>query len=103
MSVSLSIQANGPMAVVMVRGALTSQSQAVFKQQVEPILGNPAVSKIKLDFSGLQSLEAASSGMLMFFSHAAKSKNKSVGIANASASVLAVMHKANLGKVLEIM
>ena len=103
MSVSLSIQANGPLAVVTVRGALTSQSQGTFKQQVEPVLGNPGVSKIKLDFAGLQSIEAASSGMLMFFSHSAKSKNKTVGVANANQSVLAVMHKANLGKVLEIL
>ena len=103
MSVSLSIQANGALAIVSVRGALTSQSQGTFKQQLEPVLANPSISKIKLDFSGLQSLEAASSGMLMFFSHAAKSKNKAVGVANSNSSVLAVMHKANLGKVLDIL
>ncbi len=103
MSVTLSITANGPTAVVAVRGALTSQSQGTFKQQVEPVLSNPNFSKIRLDFAGLQSIEAASSGMLMFFSHTAKSKNKTVGVANANQGVLAVMHKANLGKVLEIL
>lgn len=103
MSVTLSIQTNGPLAVVTVRGELTSQSQGAFKQQVEPVLSNPSVNNIKLDFAGLQSIEAASSGMLMFFSHTAKAKNKTVGIANANQSVLAVMHKANLGKVLQIL
>ena len=63
----------------------------------------PSISKIKLDFSSLQSLEAASSGMLMFLSHSAKSKNKTLGVANANQQVLAVMHKANLGKVLQIL
>jgi len=102
MSVNLSIQANGALAIVIVRGSLTSQSQAVFKQQIEPVLVNPSISKIKLDFAGLQSIEAASSGMLMFLSHAAKAKNKSLGVVNSNQAVLAVMQKANLGKVLDI-
>ncbi|CAL75165.1 putative anti-sigma-factor antagonist family [Bradyrhizobium sp. ORS 278] len=102
MSITLSVQSAGNVATVVVRGALTSDTQTAFKQQVEPVLSNPSVSKIKLDFSGLQSIEAASSGMLMFLSATAKSKNKSLGVSNANQQVLAVMHKANLGKVLEI-
>jgi anti-anti-sigma factor len=102
MPIDVSVQANGPTATVAVKGALDSSSQATFKQQLEPVLGDSSVSEIKLDFSGLQSIESSSSGMLMFLNHSAKAKNKTVGIANANPDVLAQLHKANLGKVMTI-
>ncbi len=102
MSISVSVQANGPQASVTLRGTLDSMSQAMLKQQLEPVLANGSVSQIRLDFSGVQSMEAASAGMLMMLSHTAKARNKAIGIVNANAAVLALMHKANLGKVLSI-
>lgn len=102
MSISVSIQATPPQASVVLRGTLDSMSQAAFKQQIEPVLANGAISQIRLDFSGVQSMEAASAGMLMMLSHTAKSRNKAIGIVNANASVLSLMHKANLGKVISI-
>ncbi|MBK1659283.1 STAS domain-containing protein [Paracraurococcus ruber] len=102
MSINVSVQANGPLASVTLRGTLDSMSQSMLKQQLEPVLANAAVNQIRLDFSGVQSMEAASAGMLMMLSHTAKSRNKAVGIVNANPSVLALMHKANLGKVLTI-
>lgn len=102
MSISVSVQASGPQASVMLRGVLDSMSQAALKQQLEPVLSNAAISQIRLDFGGVQSMEAASAGMLMMLSHTAKSRNKAIGICNANAGVLALMHKANLGKVIPI-
>jgi anti-anti-sigma factor len=102
MSISVSVQANGPQASVILRGTLDSMSQAMLKQQLEPVLSNGSVSQIRLDFSGVQSMEAASAGMLMMLSHTAKARNKAIGIVNANAAVLALMHKANLGKVISI-
>jgi anti-anti-sigma factor len=84
------------------RGVLDSMSQATLKQQIEPVLANGAISQIKLDFGGVQIMEAASAGMPMMLSHTAKAKNKALGIVNANATVLALMHKANLGKVIPI-
>ena len=102
MSISVSVQANGPQASVLLRGVLDSLSQAMLKQQLEPVLSNGGVSQIRLDFGGVQSMEAASAGMLMMLSHTAKSRNKTLGIVNANPTVLALMHKANLGKVIAI-
>ncbi|SFK70931.1 MULTISPECIES: STAS domain-containing protein [Falsiroseomonas] len=102
MSINVSVQASGSQASVTLRGVLDSMSQATLKQQLEPVLANGAVTQIRLDFAGVQSMEAASAGMLMMLSHTAKSKNKSVGIVNANPAVLSLMHKANLGKVLQI-
>jgi anti-anti-sigma factor len=102
MSITVSIQASGAQTSVMLRGVLDSMSQATLKQQLEPVLSNGGVSQIRLDFSGVQSMEAASAGMLMMLSHTAKSRNKAIGIVNANAAVLALMHKANLGKVITI-
>jgi anti-anti-sigma factor len=102
MSISVSVQSNGPQASVILRGVLDSMSQAALKQQLEPVLSNGAISQIRLDFGGVQSMEAASAGMLMMLSHSAKSKNKAIGICNANATVLSLMHKANLGKVIPI-
>jgi anti-anti-sigma factor len=102
MSITVSVQATGSQASVQVKGVLDSMSQAAFKQQLEPVLANGAVNQIRLDFAGLQSMEAASAGMLMMLSHTAKSKNKGIGIVNANQAVLALMHKANLGKVISI-
>jgi anti-anti-sigma factor len=102
MSITVSVQANGPQASVMLRGVLDSMSQATLKQQIEPVLANGAVTQIRLDFGGVQSMEAASAGMLMMLSHTAKSRNKALGIVNAQPGVLALMQKANLGKVIPI-
>jgi len=102
MSITVSVQSSGPQASVMLRGVLDSMSQATLKQQLEPVLANGAVSQIRLDFAGVQSMEAASAGMLMMLSHTAKSRNKTLGICNATPPVLALMHKANLGKVIPI-
>jgi len=102
MSISVSVQASGPQASVMLRGVLDSMSQSALKQQLEPVFSNPSVNAVRLDFAGVQSMEAASAGMLMMLSHTAKSKNKTLGIVNANGAVLAMMHKANLGKVISI-
>jgi anti-anti-sigma factor len=102
MSINVSIQANGPQASVQLRGVLDSMSQATLKQQIEPVLANGAISQIRLDFGGVQSMEAASAGMLMMLSHTAKAKQKTIAVTNANPNVLATMHKANLGKVLSI-
>jgi len=102
MSITVSIQASGPQASVLLRGTLDSMSQATLKQQLEPVLANGAISQVRLDFSGVQSMEAASAGMLMMLSHTAKARSKTLGIVNANAAVLALMHKANLGKVIPI-
>lgn len=102
MSITVSVQSSGPQASVMLRGVLDSMSQATLKQQLEPVLANGAVNAIRLDFGGVQSMEAASAGMLMMLSHTAKSRNKTLGICNVPAPVLALMHKANLGKVIPI-
>ncbi|NKC33763.1 STAS domain-containing protein [Falsiroseomonas selenitidurans] len=102
MSINVSIQAQGAQASVTLRGVLDSMSQATLKQQLEPVLANAGVTQIRLDFSGVQSMEAASAGMLMMLTHTAKSRNKTVGIVNANPAVLSLMHKANLGKVIQI-
>lgn len=102
MSINISVQANGQNASVVLRGALDSMTQSVLKQQMEAVLTNGTITTIKLDFGGVQSMEAASAGMLMMLSHTAKSKNKALGIINANAAVLSMMHKANLGKVISI-
>jgi anti-anti-sigma factor len=102
MSINVSVQANGPQASVTVRGVLDSITQATLKQQLEPVLANAGVTQIRLDFAGVQSMEAASAGMLMMLSHTAKSRNKTVGIFNASPAVLALMSKVNLGKIIQI-
>lgn len=102
MSITVSVQSSGPQASVMLRGVLDSMSQATLKQQLEPVLANGAVSQIRLDFGGVQSMEAASAGMLMMLSHTAKARNKTLGICNCTPPVLALMHKANLGKVIPI-
>ncbi|GEM_PF-2353319 len=102
MSITVSVQANGPQASVQLRGVLDSMSQATLKAQLEPVMSNGAVTNIRLDFGGVQSMEAASAGMLMMLSHTAKSRNKAFGIVNANPTVLALMHKANLGKVISI-
>jgi len=102
MSITVSVQASGQQASVLLRGVLDSMSQSMLKQQIEPVLANSAVTQIRLDFGGVQSMEAASAGMLMMLSHTAKSRNKALGIVNANPTVLAMMHKANLGKVIPI-
>ena len=102
MSINVSVQSNGAQASVLLRGTLDSMSQVTLKQQLEPVMANGAVSQIRLDFGGVQSMEAASAGMLMMLSHTAKSRNKALGIVNANPAVLALMHKANLGKVISI-
>lgn len=102
MSINISVQASGAQASVILRGALDSMSQATLKQHLEPVLANGAISQIRLDFSGVQSMETASAGMLMMLSHTAKARSKSLGICNANPTVLALMHKANLGKVIPI-
>lgn len=102
MSINVSIQTTGTQASVTLRGVLDSISQATLKQHLEPVLANASVTQIRLDFSGVQSMEAASAGMLMMLTHTAKSRNKTVGIVNASPGVLSLMSKVNLGKIVQI-
>jgi anti-anti-sigma factor len=102
MSIEISIRATPPNAVMSVSGVLDSKTQSVFKQKSEEVLNQSALSKITLDFSRLQSLDASVSGMIMFFNHAAKSKNKTLAIANANPTVLQFLQKANLNKVMPI-
>jgi anti-anti-sigma factor len=102
MTLNVSFRAAPPIAIAMLQGVLNSTSQQALKQQLEPVLGNGQFNTIQLDFASVQSIEPASSGMLMMLSHTAKAKNKVIAVLNANASVLATMHKANLGKVLKI-
>lgn len=102
MSLSVNIRPAPPIAVAALQGILNSTSQQALKQELEPVLGNGQFNTIQLDFSNVQSIEPASSGMLMMLSHTAKAKNKTISVSNANGAVLATMHKANLGKVLQI-
>ncbi len=102
MSIDISIRATPPNAVMSVAGILDSKTQGAFKQKSEEILAQANLSKITLDFARLQSLDASVSGMIMFFNHAAKAKNKTIAIANANPAVLSFLHKANIGKVMPI-
>ena len=102
MSLNVTFKSAPPVAVAVLQGVLNSTTQQTLKQQIDPLLGNGQFSTIQLDFGSVQSIEPASSGMLMMLSHTARAKSKTIRVANANPSVLATMHKANLGKVLQI-
>lgn len=86
----------------MLRGDLTGASQSDLKQKMQAVLADGSIRAIKLDFSGVTSIESTSTGTLMLLSHTAKAKSKTLGIVNASPQVLSAMNKANLGKIIPI-
>ena len=102
MVLQISVQSRGSTAVMLLAGDLDSKTQADFKKKAEELLGNSGVSQVTLDFSKLQSIEPSSSGMIMFLSHTAKSRNKAISISNPNPGVLQFLHRANLGKIVPI-
>ncbi len=59
MAIAVTIQSSGPQASVQVRGDLNGLTQDAFKSQMEPVLSNVAIGKIRLDFGGVNSIEPA--------------------------------------------
>jgi anti-anti-sigma factor len=97
----ITLNATDLAAILATRGSLDSKVSQVFKAKSEQALAMEQ-KNINIDFKSLQNLDASAAGMLMFFNYAAKAKGKAIAISNASAAVLQVLNRANLGKLLTI-
>jgi anti-anti-sigma factor len=97
----VTLSANDLAAILAAHGSLDSKVAQVFKSKGDQALATEK-SAITVDFKNLASLEASAVGMLMFFSYAGKTKGKSITITNANPTVLQVLNRANLGKVVAI-
>jgi anti-anti-sigma factor len=97
----ISLSANELASILATKGTLDSKVSQVFKEKSDQALAmKPA--QVNIDFKNLQALDSSAAGMLMFFNYAAKTKGKQISITNASPAVLAVLNKANLGKLVTI-
>jgi anti-anti-sigma factor len=97
----ITLTASDLASILATKGTLDSKVSQVFKEKSEQALAmKPA--QVNVDFKNLQALDSSAAGMLMFFNYAAKTKGKQISISNASPAVLAVLNKANLGKLVTI-
>jgi anti-anti-sigma factor len=97
----ISLTASELASILATRGTLDSKVSQVFKEKSDQALAMKA-AQVNVDFKNLVALDSSAAGMLMFFNYAAKTKGKQISISNASPGVLAVLNKANLGKLVTI-
>jgi anti-anti-sigma factor len=101
MTLEVTITAAELAAILATKGPLDAKISQIFRPRRDDATEGER-KEIVIDCGALETLDAASAGMLMFFNYAAKAKGKRISIAGASAPVLHVLNRAHLGRLLTV-
>lgn len=89
-------------AVIKLNGRFDFNTHRDFRGAYEPLVTDPAVRAVVVDFSGVDYLDSSALGMLLMLRDKLGGANKEVALAGVKGNVKQVLDIANFGKLFKI-
>jgi len=96
------VSKDGAKCVVKLVGRFDFNTHREFRGAYEPLLADPAVRAVIVDFSGVDYLDSSALGMLLMLRDKLGGLNKEVALVGVSGNVKQVLDIANFGKLFQI-
>ena len=93
---------SGDQANITLAGRFQFNTHREFRDAYEPFVGHPAVSRIVLDFAGVEYLDSAALGMLLLLREKLLDARKSIEITGSQGLVRQVLDIANFSRLFPI-
>ena len=93
---------NADKATLRIKGRFQFDSHREFRSAYEPLIANPAVRVVVLDFSAGDYLDSSALGMLLMLRDKMGGANKDVALTGVRGNVKQVLDIANFGKLFQI-
>lgn len=97
-----SVTKDGSVATIKLSGRFDFNTHREFRNAYEPLVGEPAVHSVIVDFAGVEYLDSSALGMLLMLRDKLGGASKEVSLAGVSGSVKQVLDIANFGKLFKI-
>lgn len=89
-------------AILKLNGRFDFNTHRDFRAAYEPMLGDPDVKSLSVDFSGVDYLDSSALGMLLMLRDKMGGVNKDVSLVGVQGNVKQVLDIANFGKLFRI-
>ena len=93
---------NADKATLRLKGRFQFDSHREFRSAYEPLIANPAVRVVVLDFSAGDYLDSSALGMLLMLRDKMGGASKEVALTGVRGNVKQVLDIANFGKLFQI-
>lgn len=89
-------------ATISLNGRFDFNTHREFRGAYEPLIGDPAVRAVCVDFSGVDYLDSSALGMLLMLRDKLSGSNKDVALTGVKGNVKQVLDIANFSKLFQI-
>jgi anti-anti-sigma factor len=89
-------------ATLKLNGRFDFNTHRDFRAAYEPLLGDPEIKALAVDFSGVDYLDSSALGMLLMLRDKMGGMNKDVSLEGVKGNVKQVLDIANFGKLFRI-
>lgn len=96
------ISKDGGKAVITLTGRFDFNTHRDFRAAYEPLVADPALREVTVDFAGVDYLDSSALGMLLMLRDKLTGAGKEVGLGNVRGTVKQVLDIANFGKLFRI-
>lgn len=98
-----SVQKDAGKATIKLNGRFDFNTHREFRAAYEPLISDPALRTITVDFAGVDYLDSSALGMLLMLRDKSGGANKEVALAGVRGNVKQVLDIANFGKLFQIL
>lgn len=92
----------GSQAVIKLSGRFDFNTHRDFRAAYEPLVGDPALRDVVVDFQSVDYLDSSALGMLLMLRDKITGSGKEVVLGNVGGNVKQVLEIANFGKLFKI-
>jgi len=92
----------GGTAVIKLNGRFDFNTHRDFRSAYEPLIADPVIKSVTVDFSGVDYLDSSALGMLLMLRDKMGGANKDVALSGVRGNVKQVLDIANFGKLFQI-
>lgn len=96
------VSKDGKKAVIKLNGRFDFNAHREFRTAYDPLIADPAVGVVSVDFSSVDYLDSSALGMLLMLRDKLGGAGKEVTLVNVKGSVKQVLDIANFGKLFQI-
>ncbi|MDD2883436.1 MAG: STAS domain-containing protein [Dechloromonas sp.] len=96
------VSKNGSAATIKLSGRFDFNTHREFRSAYEPLVSEPTVQSVVVDFSGVEYLDSSALGMLLMLRDKLGGAGKEVALSGVLGNVKQVLDIANFGKLFNI-
>lgn len=97
------VQKDAGKATINLNGRFDFNTHREFRAAYEPLIGDPSLRMITVDFAGVDYLDSSALGMLLMLRDKSGGANKEVALTGVRGNVKQVLDIANFGKLFQIL